>query len=71
MTDGNDMLLKAQSGFKSQVDKVFQVSVLYLRIYFPDIVLLHLLTICTLYSSHFQNRHASLVLMHLKGSYSI
>lgn len=39
MIDGNDMLLKAQSEFKSQVDKVFQVSVLYLSIYFPDIFL--------------------------------
>lgn len=39
MIDGNDTLLKAQSEFKSQVDKVFQVSVLYLSIYFPDIFL--------------------------------
>lgn len=39
MIDGNDMLLKAQSEFKSQVDKVFQVSVLYLSIYFLDIFL--------------------------------
>lgn len=66
MIDGNDMLLKAQSEFKSQVDKVFQVSVLYLNIYFPDIFLLDLLTICTLYSSNVQNRHAPLVLKHLR-----
>lgn len=70
MIDGNDTLLKAQSEFKSQVDKVFEVSVLYLNIYFPDIFLLDLLTICILYSS-FSKQARSFGFKAFKVNYSI